>query len=164
MPTTTRAKPPASPRTRYEDDLYTWVEEQVALLRAGKLSEIDAANIAEELGDLAKAELRSLKSAIAVLTQHLLKWDHQSKRRSRSWELTVREHRRQIVEVLQENPGLRAKLATAIVSGYASGRNGALGETGLPDEAMPEACPYTFDEMMTRPITYVPPPRHSKKG
>ena len=130
MATTTRAKPPAPTRTRYEDDLYTWVEEQVALLRAGKVSEIDAANIAEELGDVGKSERRALESAIAILTMHLLKWDHQPKRRTLSWQATVDEQRAQVGRALEENPGLKSKLSKSIEEGYASGRRGAVAEIG----------------------------------
>ena len=158
MATSTRAKPPTPPRTRYEDDVYTWVLEQVALLQAGRLNEVDALNIAEELADVAKAEFRGLTSAIAMLTQHLLKWDHQPNRRSRSWELSVREQRSRILEAIADSPGLKSRLSDAIERGYRSGRNGALEETKLPDVAMPEACPYSFDEMMTRPIVFEPKP------
>ena len=56
---------------------------QVALLRAGKLTEIDALNVAEELEDVAKAEFRSLVSAVTIVVLHLLKWDFQPQRRSR---------------------------------------------------------------------------------
>ena len=48
-PTKAAAKP--VPRTRYEDDLYTWVQKQVALLRAGRHDEVDALNVAEKLAD-----------------------------------------------------------------------------------------------------------------
>ena len=71
MATRTRDKPAAAPRTRYEDDLYTWVQEQVALLRAGRVEEIDALNVAEELSDLGKSEFRTLESALTVLVLHL---------------------------------------------------------------------------------------------
>ena len=163
MATSTRAKTPAAPRTRYEDDLCAWVEEQVALLRAGRLSEIDALNVAEELSDVAKAEFHSLSSAIAILTQHLLKWDHQPQRRSRSWELSVRAQRRRVAEVLEDNPSLKSRLATAVARGYANGRDRALDETGLADDAMPETCPYSFDEMMDRPIVFEPPGPRKRK-
>ena len=138
--------------TRYEDDLYTWAHEQVALLRAGRLSEIDAANIAEELADVGRSEFRSLVSTFAVLIQHLLKWDHQPDRRSRSWLLTIREHRRRIKADLADSPGLTSRLSEALERAYASARNSALDETELPDEAIPESCVYTFDEIMTRAI------------
>ncbi len=139
-------KPPA----RYEDDFYTWLLEQVALLRAGRLTEIDALNVAEELSDVAKSEYRSLESAFAVLAQHLLKWDHQPERRSRSWFLTMREQRRRVGKILRDNPGLKARLAEAITDGYADGRDRALSESQLADDAFPETCPYELADLMER--------------
>ena len=163
MATKTRDKPTAAPRTRYEDDLYTWVQEQVALLRAGRLDEVDALNVAEELGDVGKSELKGLRSSVAVLTQHLLKWDFQPKRRSLSWMATVNEQRRQIRLALEESPGLKSKLATIVSDGYASGRDKAVAETALPYDTFPVACPYSFEEMMSRPIVYEPSPRQRRK-
>ena len=150
----TKDKPSGSLRTRYEDDLYTWVQEQVALLRAGLLSELDALNVAEELSDVGRSERRTLESSIAVLTQHLLKWDYQPKRRSLSWQATINEQRRGVARVLSDNPGLKSKLAAAMTEGYASGRDRAVAATKLPYETFPEICPYTFDEMISREIVY----------
>lgn len=39
---------PSAARTRHEDDLYTWVQEQVELLRAGRFADVDAENVAED--------------------------------------------------------------------------------------------------------------------
>ena len=102
------------PAARYGDDLYTWVQEQVALLRAGRLSEVDAANVAEELADVGSEQYEKLESALAVLTLHLLKWDFQPKRRSRSWEATIKEQRRRIMRVLKKNPGLKSLISEAV--------------------------------------------------
>ena len=44
----------------------------------------------------------------------------------------------------------------AVEDGYADGRDRALSETDLPDAAIPQSCPYTFDEMLTRPVAYEP--------
>ena len=148
----TNRPPDQATRSRYGDDLYTWVQEQIALLRAGRLTEIDALNVAEELSDVGNEQLDKLESAIAVLTQHLLKWDHQPDRRSRSWELSIREQRRRITRVLKKNPGLSPLIPEAILDGYADGRDRALVETDLPDSRMPEACPYSFEQMMTRVV------------
>ncbi|MDQ9557779.1 DUF29 family protein, partial [Serratia marcescens] len=38
--------------TRYETDVVAWANEQAALLRSGKLSEIDIEKIAEEIEDV----------------------------------------------------------------------------------------------------------------
>jgi len=160
---TAKSKPQGPPSgARHADDLYTWVQEQVVLLRAGRLSEIDAGNIAEELADVGNEQLDKLESAIAVLSLHLLKWDHQSERRSRSWQLSIREQRRRIARLLKRNPGLKPLLAQAIDEGYADGRDRALSETGLDDDALPEVCPYAFDAMMTREIEI--PPASRKKA
>ena len=147
--------PGAEPGTRYQDDLYTWVQEQVALLRAGRLSEVDALNVAEELSDVGNELSDKLQSAFAVLTQHLLKWDHQPQRRSRSWALSIAEQRRRIEKLLTRNPGLKSELLDDIRDGYLDGRGRALSETNLPDATLPEDCLYTFDELMTREIQYV---------
>lgn len=144
--------PDEAPATRYEDDLYSWVQEQIALLRAGRLTEIDALNVAEELSDVGKSERDKLQSAITVLTQHLLKWDHQPERRTRSWVFSIREQRRRIEQVLVENPGLKSKLGTAMTYGYANGRDRALDDTGLSEVMIPEVCPFTFEQIMTRAI------------
>ena len=77
-----------------EADLYSWALRQAELLRAGRLSEIDAVAIAEEIDDVGEEQYDKLESALRVLMLHLLKWDHQPDRRSRSWTLTIREQRR----------------------------------------------------------------------
>jgi hypothetical protein len=150
--TTARRATPSARSPRHADDLHAWVESQVALLRAGEVAGIDASHIAEELADLGNEQLDKLESALAVLTMHLLKWDHQPWLRSRSWQLTVREQRRRIDRLLRRSPSLKSKLAEALDEGYADGRDRALAETGLPEAALPLACPYSLDDVMTRPL------------
>lgn len=153
----------ADPTTAYTDDVYTWVQEQVALLRSGRLSEVDALNVAEELSDSGQEIRDKLESAIAVLTLHLLKWDHQPSHRSRSWALSVREQRRRIERLLKRNPGLKALLAESVREGYADGRDRALDETGLDDAALPTECPYDLAELMTRSVEFAPAAANARK-
>ena len=40
--------------TGYDEDVVAWAQEQAALLRSGRISEIDLANIAEEIEDVGK--------------------------------------------------------------------------------------------------------------
>jgi hypothetical protein len=146
----------ASGGTAHRDDLYAWVTEQVAHLRAGRLSEIDAENIAEELGDVGNELYFRLESAVAIVILHLLKWDHQPERRSRSWTLSIAEHRDRVIRLLRRNPGLKAEIGEALEAAWRTGRRRALDETGLPDEAFPEDCPDTFAVVMERPVVYDP--------
>ena len=97
-----RSPPTApAPSRSYKDDLFGWVEDQVALLEAGRLLEVDAKNVADELGDLGKEQYEKLESAIRVILLHLLKWDHQADRRSRSWVGSIIEQRRRVTRVLK---------------------------------------------------------------
>src|ERR1700744_2339398 len=79
-----------------EADLYSWALRQAELLRAGRLSEIDPVAIAEEIDDVGAEEYHRLERALRAVMLHLLKWDHQPDRRSRSWTLSVLEHRRRV--------------------------------------------------------------------
>ena len=59
--------------SHYETDIVAWSEEQAALLRAGRFSEIDIPNIAGEIEDVGKSEKHELASRMTVLLANLLK-------------------------------------------------------------------------------------------
>lgn len=99
--------------TSYEADVIAWATEQVALLRGGRLSEIDAAHIAEEIEDVAISVQRALASRMSVLIAHLLKWQRQPVRRGHSWETTIRTQRQAIARALRKTPSLRRMLDDA---------------------------------------------------
>lgn len=93
--------------TAYEKDVFAWANEQAALLRDGRLAEIDVLNIAEEIEDVGKSAKRELRSHMTVLLAHLLQWRYQPTHRGRSWEGTVREQREDVREDLREAPSLK---------------------------------------------------------
>ena len=136
----------------YERDLHAWSQEQAALLRAGRLHEIDAENIAEEILDVGRNEYDKLESALRVLLTHMLKWDHQPERRSRSWENTMAEQRRRAQRQLGENPSLKPRLEEAIREGYWSARRQASSEMDVNLGTFPESCPYDWQAITTRPF------------
>ena len=99
--------------TRYETDVVAWANEQAALLRSGKLSEIDVEKIAEEIEDVGKSEQRELASRMTVLIAHLLKWKYQPARRGTSWARTIKAQRKEVLYSLKESPSLKSKLGDA---------------------------------------------------
>jgi hypothetical protein len=139
-----------SKQSLYEDDHHEWTVRQAALIRAGRVGELDLDHIAEELDDLGSEIYRRLESALTVLFAHILKWDYQPERRSRSWEATIREQRKRIAKLLEKNPSLKSKLAEATTEGYDYGRDRASGETGMPVESFPEASEYSWHDVMER--------------
>lgn len=63
--------------TTHETDFYTWTQEQAALLRAGRLAELDTTNLIEEIEDMGRGERRELEYRLSLLLAHLLKWLYQ---------------------------------------------------------------------------------------
>jgi hypothetical protein len=147
---------PAQGGARYDRDLYTWAVEQAALLRAGKIAEADARNIAEELDDVGNEQYDKLQSALRLILLHLLKWDHQSERRSRSWHLSIRVHRKRALHVLRKNPGLKSVAEEAMTEAYDLARTEAAAQTLLEEDRFPFDCPYSWNEIMERPIDWPP--------
>jgi Domain of unknown function DUF29 len=90
----------------YDVDFYAWTIEQAGLLRAGRLSEADIENIAEEIESIGRSEKRELVNRLTVLLIHLLKWQAQPAFRDTSWRLTIAERRGRLVEHLKDNPSL----------------------------------------------------------
>jgi hypothetical protein len=130
----------------YEADLYGWVEDQVALLKAGDVGSIDASRITQELNDLGRSEFDKLVSAVRVVLHHLLKWDHQPERRSRSWVITIDEHRRRIRRELRDSPSLKPRIEEATGEAYPG---------ALADEVFPRMCPYSWQEIVERKVFFL---------
>ena len=143
-------------RARYDRDLYSWAVEQAALLRAGRIAEADILNIAEEIDDVGNEQYDKLESALRIILLHLLKWDHQPERRSRSWHLSIQVQRKHVQKVLRKNPGLKPHVEEAIVDAYEVARLEASGQTSLDTDSFPLECPYGWDQIMERQISWPP--------
>ncbi len=139
---------PAAPPAEYEQDLYAWLTGNAQLLRQGRLSEIDAEHIAEELEDMGKSERRAIESYLRVLILHLLKWQYQPSLRGPSWQQSVDNARDEIERRLQDSPSLRPRLSELIAVRYGNVRKNAMRETGLPLQTFPETCPFSIAQLL----------------
>ena len=133
----------------YESDGFGWAMEQAALLREGRLSEIDAENIAEEIESLGKSLRSELVNRLAIVLTHLLKWQYQPFYRGRSWRLTLEEQRERLIDHIAANPSLKPFVPEAVETAYRYGRKGALRETELSDDTFPETCPWSPHEVLS---------------
>lgn len=141
----------------YDVDVHAWAMRQAELIRLGRFGELDIENLADEVEDVARQERRELVSRLTLLFQHVLKWDHQPERRGASWARTIREQRIQVEEVLGENPSLSSSPDALVVKAFRQGRVAALNETGLPDATISEVNPYSWSDLMTRPVAWPEP-------
>ena len=135
--------------TVYELDFHAWANEQAALLRAGRLSDIDASHIAEEIEALARSERREFTNRLSVLLLHLLKWSYQPERRGRSWELTIKEQRRQLARHFKNSPSLSPWIDEAMADAYGDAVLRAELEMNLLRDMLPWSCPYRFEQAIS---------------
>ncbi len=126
----------------YENDFYSWTQQQAALLRLGQFNDIDVANLIEEIESMGRSEKRELESRLTILLLHLLKWQYQPVRRGRSWELSIDEQRMQFLRVLKDNPGLKNQLDTLLADAYELAVIKAAKETSLDKKTFPTLCPW----------------------
>lgn len=142
--------PDKSAGADYENDFYTWSLDQARLLREGQWAQIDRDNVAEEIESLGREQFNKLESALRVLLMHILKWDHQPKRRSRSWIISIKDQRLAINHILADNPGLRPRLTEAIERAYSRAILAAAKETKLDEAVFPETLVHSFEDIMKR--------------
>lgn len=116
----------------YETDFYAWTIEQVTLLHNQQWQQLDLENLIEEITSLGKQQRQELPNRLSILLAHLLKWEYQPQKRSRSWLATIRVQRRDVLHLLRDNSSLKSYLQ---------------GETNLPEATFPKLCPYDFGEI-----------------
>jgi len=132
----------------YDQDFYAWIMHNVNLIRQGRLAEIDALQVAEELESMGKRDKRELMSRFKILLMHLLKWQVQSEKISRSWEQTIDEQREQINLILIDSPSLKYQLVEKINDTYSLAVKAAMKETNLPLKTFPTICPYSVEQLL----------------
>jgi hypothetical protein len=132
----------------HDVDFYAWALENAALLRDGRLSEVDIEHVAEELESMGRSERRELGSRLAIIFAHLLKWAHPSGRQSASWRNTIKVQRLDACGVLADNPSLRAQADDIVTAAYEKGKLLAANETGFDERSFPGHCPWTLEQVL----------------
>ena len=132
----------------YKTDYGAWIQKQVMLIEKQQWDLVDSGHLVEELESLGKQQRQELRNRLSVLMGHLLKWEFQPKKRSRSWLATIRIQRREIAKLLEENPSLKAYLDEALSWSYENGRDLAMGETDLPEDAFPAKLTYSSEQVL----------------
>ena len=131
----------------YETDFYAWTLEQAKLLKEESFENLDITHLLEEIESLGKQQRQELRNRLGVLIGHLLKWDYQPEKRSKSWRATIREQRREILRLLKENPSLKPYVTEAIAYAHESGLDLVVKETPLDYGELPDTCPYTSEQL-----------------
>lgn len=95
-------------KTLYARDLVAWLDDTALKLKQRQFDEIDIDSLIEEIEGLAGRDRRELKNRLIVLLSHLIKRLYVDLPNDyRGWELTIREQRRQLSDLLEQSPSLR---------------------------------------------------------
>ena len=135
--------------TLYEKDFYLWTQITAKLLKQREFDAVDWDNLIEEIETLGRSEKRAIRSYLVVVLIHLLKWQHQPEHQSRSWLNSIRNPRRQLQNLLDENSSIKGSfLEDSLPKAYKEARERASEETTIYLNNFPEECPYSLDEIL----------------
>lgn len=132
----------------YETDALIWTDTQIALLRAGKFDQLDVEHIISELGYQVRKDKNEVASRLRGLMAHLLKYQFQPQRRSKSWLSTIHHHRQGILDVLKQMPSLRPQIDEYVAHNYPKAVRAAALDTHMPASTFPQDNPYTTEQLL----------------
>jgi hypothetical protein len=153
---------------RYEDDFYAWTQYQAEVLRSIRTRDnrFDREHVAEEIEDLGKSERDAAESQIIRVLEHLLKLAHSPADRPRyGWMGSILDARRILGRKL--TPTLRREIEQSFSALYQHAHeSAALGLREYSEDdaaaALPPACPYTLEQVLTRGWYPEPPAGEAK--
>ena len=134
--------------TPYNTDVYTWSQEQAALLDGRQWESLDLANLIEEILSVGASQYTAVSSAVYQILVHLLKWSYQPTRQSRSWRVSLLEHRSRVPRRLRRAPALAREIPRMMLEEYPAACRKASAQTGLPLSTFPPACPWTPAQLL----------------
>ncbi len=135
----------------YETDETAWLDAMSELIRDGRFDDLDHAHLAEFLTDMARSDRRKVESRLAILIMHVLKWMHQTEKRTSSWRLTITVQRQQLARLVKSGV-LRKHAESELAEIYADAVELAADETDLPEETFPAECPWTLEQLLSAEV------------
>ncbi len=147
----------------YDKDFPLWAEINLELLREKAYDLVDWENLREEIEDMAKSDLKACISYLAIILEHLYKWDnfrHLTRGKEKGgvgWIRSVNNARKDILTMFEIYPSLKNKLPKEMDKAWKFAVRNI--EKWLEDQGkdpekydIPKECPYTYEEAMTRDL------------
>ena len=143
----------------YDDDIYAWSMEQAALLRdlartsPGLPPELDLVNLADEVEDVGKAELRSAESFARLTLLHLLMIaSAEDARLVDHWRAEVDGFRLELRGAMSRTIAQKANLEAV----WRVARSQAKAQLELRDDSilpgLTLSCPLALDDLLAEPV------------
>jgi hypothetical protein len=133
----------------YDRDFFEWASRNAQLLREGRVTEVDAEHLAEEIEGMGKSERRAVFSHLRVFMVLLLKRKIQPAKRSLSWRATMREQRRQLELLFADSPSLENAALSNLEGIYRDAVEDAREEMGIAAD-LPEECIWRLPQILDK--------------
>ena len=153
----------------YQRDGYAWAIEQADALRRRDFARVDWENVIEEIEDVGQRRRDSLSSQYARAIERLLKIEYRRDKENlyvTGWVNSVSSARREMNNILLDNPGLKGARDDVFAKAWLKGREATVDAFVIYDtsegtqdaaklhrkqkrlqrtwsEALPSSCPYT---------------------
>jgi len=134
-------------KTLYDTDFAEWAGRNAQLLRAGRLDEVDLANVAEEIECLGKSERYAAESQLVRLLIHQIKRRIQPRKETASWRRSILDSRRRIQRRLEQSPSVKPFLEKDLHTTWRTAARDALLETQEKAD-LPDRCPFTLQQLL----------------
>ena len=134
---------------RYEDDVYGWTREQAFWLRSGRLSEVDALNLADQLEDMNSIHEYDLSNRCSCLLAHLARWKMQEGSRCDLWRRLIDLQRERIEKMFTAMPRLRSVFSDQwfLECAWLDTLFKVIGEPSCYD--LPDDCPWSLEQALS---------------
>ena len=132
----------------YVRDENAWMDSQLAILREGRIENLDTEHLVQFLMANIARNHRDLRRRLTILLRYLLDVRFRSDRLLRTWVSSILEQQRQTRETLRALPSLRAVASEMLEEAYADAVKEAAKDTGEPPHQLPRECPWTLEEAL----------------
>ena len=132
----------------YHYDYLLWLQKTSQLLKDKDFDRLDLGNLIEEIESLGRSERNKLISSLRLVYQHLLKWQYQPNKRTKSWSNTISRERDNVSDYLEDVPSLKNLLQDKdiLAKAYKRGRRDVTRKTGISD--FPQESPYAIEQVL----------------
>jgi len=133
----------------YDRDFYQWTRITSAALRTGQIAEVDLEQVAEEIEDIGKRDLRELNSRLRQTLEHMLKLRliraEVRNLNERGWRASITRQQPEIRTLLMQSPSLGSRIPELLLPAYCDAARVVEADFGV---SAPAECPFSIEEII----------------
>lgn len=131
----------------YENDFYLWTQEQSKAIALQDFNILDWDNLKEEIEALGNEQLHAVESFLKQLIAHKLKLKYVNDDYCRNgWEEEIEN----FLDEIEDRVTLSMKQKIELEKIYQRARRNVLKRYPSLEKTLPQECPYTLEELVTR--------------